>query len=75
MHSFCYAMYCKKYECTRPEMEVDGVRDVDYVLTTRELARMIKQANIDFPKLEDSNFDDPMGEASGAGAILELLVE
>ena len=59
----------KKYECTRPEMEVDGVRDVDYVLTTRELARMIKQANIDFTKLEDSNFDDPMGEASGAGAI------
>lgn len=59
----------KKYECTRPEMEVDGVRDVDYVLTTRELARMIKQANIDFPKLENSNFDDPMGEASGAGAI------
>ena len=59
----------KKYECIRPEMEVDGVRDVDYVLTTRELARMIKQANIDFIKLEDSNFDDPMGEASGAGAI------
>ena len=59
----------KKYECVRPEMEVDGVRDVDYVLTTRELARMIKQANIDFVKLEDSNFDDPMGEASGAGAI------
>ena len=59
----------KKYECTRPEMEVDGVRDVDYVLTTRELARMIKQANIDFVKLEESNFDDPMGEASGAGAI------
>ena len=59
----------KKYECTRPEMEVDGIRDVDYVLTTRELARMIKQANIDFNKLEDSNFDDPMGEATGAGAI------
>ncbi len=59
----------KKYEATRPEMEVDGVRDVDYVLTTRELARMIKQENIDFENLEDSNFDDPMGEASGAGAI------
>ena len=59
----------KKYECSRPEMEVDGVRDVDYVITTRELARMIKQANIDFVGLEDSNFDDPMGEASGAGAI------
>ncbi len=59
----------KKYEASRPEMEVDGVRDVDYVLTTRELAKMIKQANIDFVELEDSNFDDPMGEASGAGAI------
>ncbi len=59
----------KKYECSRPEMEVDGIRDVDYVLTTRELARMIKQANIDFANLEDGKFDDPMGEASGAGAI------
>ena len=59
----------KKYECSRPEMEVDGARDVDYVLTTRELARMIKQANIDFAVLQDSDFDDPMGEASGAGAI------
>jgi len=59
----------KKYECSREEMEVDGLRDVDYVITTRELARMIKQANIDFESLEDSNFDDPMGEATGAGAI------
>ncbi len=59
----------KKYECSREEMEVDGLRDVDYVLTTRELARMIKQANIDFIELEESNFDDPMGEATGAGAI------
>ena len=59
----------KKYECSRPEMEVDGIRDVDYVITTRELARMIKQANIDFCELEDGKFDEPMGEASGAGAI------
>lgn len=59
----------KKYECSRPEMEVDGVRDVDYVITTRELGRMVKQANIDFVELEDSEFDLPMGEASGAGAI------
>ena len=59
----------KKYECVRPEMEVYGIRDVDYVLTTRELARMIKQANIDFNVLEDGEFDEPMGEASGAGAI------
>ena len=59
----------KKYEASREEMEVDGLRDVDYVLTTRELARMIKQANIEFTTLEDSNFDLPMGEASGAAAI------
>ena len=59
----------KKYECSRDEMEVDGIRDVDYVITTRELARMIKQANIDFCELEDGKFDEPMGEASGAGAI------
>lgn len=59
----------KKYEASREEMQVDGLRDVDYVITTRELSRMIRQANIDFTHLEDSNFDDPMGEASGAGAI------
>ena len=59
----------KKYESSREEMQVDGLRDVDYVITTRELSRMIRQANIDFIHLEDSNFDDPMGEATGAGAI------
>ena len=59
----------KKYESVRPEMENDGVRNVDAVITTRELARMIKQANIEFEDLEDSNFDDPMGEATGAAAI------
>lgn len=50
-------------------MEVDGLRDVDYVITTRELARMIKQANIEFTQLQDDVFDEPMGEATGAGAI------
>ena len=59
----------KKYESTRPEMEEDGIRDVDCVITTRELARMIKQKDLDFNSLEDSEFDDPMGEATGAGAI------
>ena len=59
----------KKFESKRPEMENDGLCDVDNVITTRELARMIKQANIEFEKLEDSQFDDPMGEATGAGAI------
>ena len=59
----------KKAEAVRPEMENDGFRNVDAVLTTRELARMIKQANIEFSNLEDSKFDDPMGEATGAAAI------
>ncbi len=59
----------KKFERQRPEMMEDNLYDVDNVITTRELARMIKQANIEFEKLGDSNFDSPMGEASGAGAI------
>lgn len=59
----------KKYERQREEMVVDGLYDVDAVITTRELARMIKQANIDFKVLEDNEFDNPMGEATGAGAI------
>lgn len=59
----------KKFERTRQEMQNDGFYDVDNVITTRELSRMIKQANIEFEKLEDSKFDDPMGEATGAGAI------
>ncbi len=59
----------KKFEKNRPEMEVDNLRDVDAVITTRELARMIKQANIDFINLKDESFDSPMGEATGAGAI------
>ena len=59
----------KKFERQRPEMQVDGLYDVDNVITTRELSRMIKQANIEFEKLEDSDFDNPMGEATGAGAI------
>ncbi len=60
----------KKFERQRKEMKnSDGLDDVDNVITTRELARMIKQANIDFEKLEDSEFDSPMGEATGAAAI------
>ena len=59
----------KKYERKREEMKVNGLYDVDAVITTRELARMIKQANIDFNMLEDDVFDNPMGEATGAGAI------
>ena len=59
----------KKFEKTREEMKNDSLENVDAVITTRELARMIKQANIDFKSLENSEFDDPMGEATGAGAI------
>ena len=59
----------KKFERQRAEMKNNGLYDVDNVITTRELSRMIKQANIDFTKLEDSQFDVPMGEATGAGAI------
>ena len=55
----------KKFERQREEM----IDDVDAVITTRELAKMIKQANIDFVNLEDSVFDDPMGGATGAAAI------
>lgn len=59
----------KKFERQRSEMKNNGLYDVDNVITTRELSRMIKQANIEFTKLEDSEFDLPMGEATGAGAI------
>jgi iron-only hydrogenase group A len=59
----------KKFECRRPEMRSSGYRDVDYVLTTRELAKMIKQAGIDFENLADGSYDDPMGEYTGAATI------
>ena len=59
----------KKFERTRDDMQGTGFDDVDAVITTRELARMIKQAHIEFTGLEDSGFDDPMGEATGAAAI------
>lgn len=59
----------KKFEASRPEMHGSGYRDVDYVLTTRELAIMIKQAGINFSHLEDQDFDRLMGESTGAGVI------
>jgi iron-only hydrogenase group A len=59
----------KKYEAQRPEMYQNGIADVDYVLTTRELGRMIKQAGIDFKNLPDGVMDAPMGISSGAGDI------
>jgi len=59
----------KKFECERPEMCDSGYQDVDYVLTTRELGRMIKQAGIDFVNLPDGDYDNPLGEYTGAGTI------
>ena len=59
----------KKYECARPEMKSSGFQDVDVVLTTRELAKMIKQAGIKFSELKPGQFDGPMGESTGAAPI------
>lgn len=59
----------KKYECARPEMNDSGVQDVDYVLTTRELAKMIRTRGLDLAKMPEEEFDNPLGLASGAGAI------
>ncbi len=59
----------KKFENQRPEMNDSGLRDVDYVLTTRELGRMIKEAGIDFDSLPDGKMDSPLGLSSGAADI------
>ena len=66
----------KKFECSRSEFNAAGkywgneaIRDVDVVLTTRELARMIKAHNIDLPTLPEEEYDDILGEGSGAGLI------
>ncbi|MFA8298902.1 MAG: NADH-dependent [FeFe] hydrogenase, group A6 [Hyphomicrobiales bacterium] len=59
----------KKYEANRPEMRDSGFQDVDYVLTTRELARMIRQAGLDFSKLKETSHDSIMGNSTGAGVI------
>ncbi len=59
----------KKFEASRPEMRDSGYQDVDYVLTTRELAMMIRQAGIDFEKLEDEAYDRVLGESTGAAVI------
>jgi NADP-reducing hydrogenase subunit HndD len=59
----------KKYECQREEFSVDGNPDVDYSISTRELAHLIKQANMDLNKLKEDEFDAPLGESSGAAVI------
>ncbi|MFZ5431961.1 MAG: NADH-dependent [FeFe] hydrogenase, group A6 [Bacteroidota bacterium] len=59
----------KKYECGRDEFSVNGNPDVDYAITTRELASLIKISNISFSSLPNEEFDQPLGESSGAGVI------
>jgi NADH-quinone oxidoreductase subunit G/[NiFe] hydrogenase diaphorase moiety small subunit len=59
----------KKFECNRPEMTDSGYKDVDFGLTTRELGQMIREAGIYLPEMPQSHFDDPFGDASGAGLI------
>lgn len=59
----------KKYERQRPEFSVNGNPDVDYSISTRELAHFIRQANIDFNNLPEMEFDRPLGESTGAGVI------
>ncbi|HNQ59252.1 MAG TPA: NADH-dependent [FeFe] hydrogenase, group A6 [Bacteroidales bacterium] len=59
----------KKYECQRSEFLTDGNPDVDFSLSTRELANFIKLANIDFNSLPESDFDRPLGESTGAAVI------
>jgi len=59
----------KKYEAARPELGHGGNVDVDIVITTRELALMIREAGIDFSNLDDEEFDNPLGESTGASVI------
>ncbi len=59
----------KKYESDRPELSENHLQDVDAVLTTRELVRMFKMFGIDFNDLPEDNFDNPLGESTGAAAI------
>jgi len=59
----------KKFECERSEMDDSGYKDVDYALTTREMAGMIKECGLDLPNLPDSDFDDPLGIGTGAALI------
>ena len=59
----------KKFECNRPEMADSGFKDVDFGLTTRELAQMIKEAGIHLPDMPRGEFDDPFGTATGSGVI------
>jgi iron only hydrogenase large subunit-like protein len=65
----------KKFEIRRPEFEyTEGKRDTDEVITTQEIARMIKVADIDFANLEPEPFDMPLGDRTGAGVIFGVTI-
>lgn len=71
----------KKYEASREELATDGIPDVDYSITTRELGRLFKQYNIDLLEMQDEEFDSPLGESTGAadifgrtGGVLEAAI-
>ena len=59
----------KKFECNRPEMKDSGLQDVDFALTTNEIAAMLKNQGIDLNNIEPSDFDDPFGGSTGSGVI------
>jgi NADP-reducing hydrogenase subunit HndD len=59
----------KKFECSRDNQDASGYPDVDISITTRELARLIRKVGIDFTRLPDEDFDDPIGESTGGGII------
>lgn len=59
----------KKYECSRDEFKTDGDPEVNMSISTRELAQMIRNANLNFASLTDEDFDQPMGESTGASVI------
>ncbi len=59
----------KKFEASRKEMQTDGIKDVDYVITVRELAALLKESGINLANLKEQPFDNPLGESTGAAAI------
>lgn len=63
---------CKEFECNREEMSASGQKDVDVVITTRELAWLMKERGIDFDSLPEEGFDQPLGEYSGAGNLFGI---
>ena len=67
MYLLCHVLL--KYEASREEFVRDGVADVDYSITTRELGRLLKQYNINLLEMPEGEFDLPLGESTGAADI------